>query len=155
MSELVRRGQVALPGLIKHLDDKRPTKFVVGNLPSGFAYSGKVFGYEYDPRIRNWEAQDSRRGFRCTAMWFKDTYTVKVGDVCFALIGQIVNRHLSAVRLQPTGFLVVNSPIEVPDLLNMVKSDWGSGDAETLKVSLPSGHSLYEPSTANRRCLMY
>jgi hypothetical protein len=136
MRELVRRGQLALPELIKHLDDKRPTKLEVGSLPPGFAYSGKVFGYEYDPRMRDWEPEDTRRGFRWTAMWFKDWYTVKVGDVCFALIGQIANRHLSAVRLQPTGFLVVNSPIEVPDLLDMVKSDWGSGDTEMLKASL-------------------
>jgi hypothetical protein len=122
MRELVRRGPLALPELIKHLEDKRPTKLEVGGSPHVF--SGKVFGYEYDPRVRDWEPEDFRRGFRWTAMSFKDTYTVKVGDVCFALIGQIVNRHLSAVRLQPTGFLVVNSPIEVPDLLDMVKSDW-------------------------------
>jgi hypothetical protein len=146
MRELVRRGPLALPEPIKHLDDKRPTKLEIGNLPPGFAFSGKVFGYEYDPRMRDWEPEDTRRGFRWTAMWFKDRYTVKVGDVCFALIGQIVNRHLSAVRLQPTGFLVVNSPIEVPDLLDMVKSDWGSGDAEIVKASLLADiHSTSHP----------
>ena len=36
----------------------------------------------------------------------------------------------------PTGLLVVNSPIEVPELLDLVKSDWGGGDAETVKTSL-------------------
>jgi len=134
MRELVRRGPLALPELIKHLDDKRPTKLEVGGSP--YVFSGKVFGYEYDPRVRDWKPEDIRSGFRWTGMSFRDTYRLKVGDVCFAVIGQIVNRHLSAVRLQPTGFLVVNSPIQVPDLLDMVKSDWGSGDAEIVKTSL-------------------
>src|SRR6202142_2676437 len=35
MRELVRRGPIALPELIQHLDDKRPTKFEVGNRSSG------------------------------------------------------------------------------------------------------------------------
>src|SRR5580704_12865962 len=91
MRELVRRGPIALRELIKHLDDKRPTKLEVGGSP--YVFSGKVFGYEYDPRVRDWKPFDTRRGFRWTAMSFKDTYTVKVGDVCFALLGQIVNRH--------------------------------------------------------------
>ncbi|MFZ1159194.1 MAG: hypothetical protein WAO10_15530, partial [Candidatus Sulfotelmatobacter sp.] len=108
-------------------------KLEVGGYPHVF--SGKVFGYEYDPRLR--DPQPTPLGFfHWTQRGFASTYTLRVGDVCFALIGQIVNRHLSAVRLQPSGFLVVNSPIEVPDLLDMVKSDWGSGDAETVKASL-------------------
>jgi hypothetical protein len=133
MRELVRRGPLALPELIKHLDDKRPTKLEVGGAPHVF--SGKVFGYEYDPRVR--DPQPTVLGFfRWTQKGFVSTYTLRVGDVCYALIGQIVNRHLSAVRLQPTGFLVVNSPIEAPVLTENVKSDWGSGDAETVKASL-------------------
>jgi hypothetical protein len=137
MRELVRRGPLALPELIKHLDDKRPTKLVVGFPPPGVSgvFVGKVFGYQYDPRVHDWE-QKVPGGFGWTEKWFKYTYVVKVGDICFALIGQIVNRHLLAVRPQPTGWLVVNSPIEVPDLVEKVKSDWGSGDAETVKASL-------------------
>lgn len=135
MRELVRRGPLALPELIKHLDDKRPTKLKFGNLPPGFAYSGKVFGYEYVPRVRS-EIQNSGGYVRWTQKTFASTYTVRVGDVCYALIGQIVNRPLRAVRNQPTGFLVVNSPIEAPVLIEEVKNDWGDGDAKTLKTSL-------------------
>jgi len=133
MRELVRRGPLALPELIKHLDDRRPTKLEVGGYPHVF--SGKIFGYEYDPRVR--DPEPAPLGFfQWTQKGFADAYTLRVGDVCYALIGQIVNRHLSAVRLQPTGFLVVNSPIEVPEIIEKVKSDWGGGDAETLKASL-------------------
>jgi len=133
--ELVRRGPVALPDLIKHLNDKRPTKLEVGRLPAPYGFMGKFFGDMYDPRVRDWE----RKGVPPSpfeATWVKDTYTLKVGDVCYVLIGQIVSRNLAAVQPVPSGLLVVNSPIEVPELLDSVKSDWGSGDAETVKASL-------------------
>jgi hypothetical protein len=135
MRELVRRGPVALPELIKHLDDKRPTKLEVGRLPAPYGFSAKLFGDMYDPRVRDWEQKGPPHP-PWKAFWVKDTYTLKVGDVCYVLIGQIVNRRLAAVRPVPTGLLVVNSPIEVPELLDLVKSDWGSGDAETVKASL-------------------
>jgi hypothetical protein len=135
MRELVRRGPAALPELIKHLDDKRPTKLDVGRLPAPYGFSAKLFGRMYDPRVRDWEQKGPPHP-PWKATWVKDTYTLKVGDVCYVLIGQIVNRHLDAVRPVPTGLLVVSSPIEVPELLDLVKSDWGSGDAETVKASL-------------------
>jgi hypothetical protein len=54
MRELVRRGLVALPVLLAHLDDARPTKITVGEDASdGFAIGGQFFNEEYDPRHRN------------------------------------------------------------------------------------------------------
>jgi hypothetical protein len=136
MSELVRRGSSALPELIKHLDDKRPTKLEVGNKQSGSevgvdSFSFMYFSDEYDSRKPNWI-----RGPRQMERDFTGRYTVKVADVCYVLIGQIVNRQLLAVRYQPSGGLVVNSPIEAPILAEKVRKDWGSADAETLRRSL-------------------
>ena len=132
LRELVRRGPLALPELIKHLDDKRPTKLEVGIPLPGTAFYGKFFGYEYSARVRDWEQTGVRWGQKS----FSGTYLLKVGDVCYGLIGQIVNRPLLVERGQPTGFLVVNSPIEAPVLVSDLRSDWGKGDAETLKESL-------------------
>jgi len=132
LRELVRRGPLALPELIKHLDDKRPTKLEVGIPLPGTAFYGKFFGYEYSARVRDWEQTGARWGQKS----FWGTHTLKVGDICYALIGQIVNRPLLVERGQPTGFLVVNSPIEAPVLVSNVRDDWGKGDAETLKASL-------------------
>jgi hypothetical protein len=136
MRELVRRGPLALPDLIKHLDDTRPTKLDVGGPPPGSpgVFVGKVFGYEYSPRVRDSEAKGS--DFRWTKKSFANKYTLRVGDVCYALIGQIVNRGLQLLRNQPTGFLVLNSPIEAPILVEKVKSDWGNGEPEMVKSSL-------------------
>jgi hypothetical protein len=142
MSELVRRGVLALPDLIKHLDDRRPTKLEVGNKPSGRqvgvdAFTFMYFSDEYDPRVplsdKEWKS-----GPRPMEKDFEGRYTVKVGDVCYVLIGQIVSRRLLAVRYQPSAGLVVNSPIEAPALAEKVKGDWGSADAEMLKASLLS-----------------
>ncbi len=136
MSELVRRGPVALPELIKHLDDKRVTKLEVGNNPSGRqvgadAFMFMYFSDEYDSRVPH-----LIRGPSPMEKDFTGRYTVKVADVCFVLIGQIVNRSLLAVRYQPSGGLVVNSPIEAPVLAEKVRKDWGNADAETLRQSL-------------------
>jgi hypothetical protein len=38
-------------------------------------------------------------------------YTIKVGDVCYVLIGQIVNRRLWALEYVPTLIVVVTSPV--------------------------------------------
>jgi hypothetical protein len=142
MRELVRRGAAALPELIKHLDDKRPTRLEVGNKPSGRQVGVDVFMFmyfsdEYDPRVPYWfDRAKSKRGSKQMEKEFSGRYTVKVADVCYVLIGQIVNRPLLAVRYQPSGGLVVNSPIEAPALVEKVRNDWGSTAPETLQESL-------------------
>jgi hypothetical protein len=135
MVELVRRGAGSLPLLIEHLDDRRPTKLTVGGMlesPGGF-FTFQYFGDEYDPKVKS----SMRREFDpFPTKSFNGKYTVKVGDVCYALIGQIVNRKLSAVRYQPSAILVVNSPIEAPILIAEVKKDWGEIGYDGLLASL-------------------
>ena len=127
MQELVRRGVNSLPTLIKHLDDDRPTRLKVG----GDFFVFRYFSDEYVPKVgrqnpnATWLERD-----------FKGDYTVRIGDVCYVLIGQIVNRNLSAVRYQPSAGLVVNSPIEVPKLIDEVKRDWAGVGAESHMASL-------------------
>lgn len=167
MRELVRRGISALPALIAHLNDARPTKLEVGNeaLPAGSTkqrivgvnfFMFEYFSNEYDPRIRT-GVRVSVKDYMMKD--FSGRYTVKVGDVCYALIGQIVNRSLLPVRYQPSAGLVVNSPIETPDLIERLKNDWGNADAETLKASLQSdirsGTLLYQYASAFTRLRFY
>lgn len=135
MRELVRRGPLALPELIKHLSDERPTRLDVGGPRPGnpSVFYGKWFGTEYSPRIR--DSQPSRSNPAWTPKSFT-IYTLKVGDICYMLIGQIVNRRLVTLQPIPTGMLQVNSPILAPVLIEKVRNDWGNGEAETLKASL-------------------
>jgi hypothetical protein len=150
MTELVRRGVSSLPLLIKHLDDKRPTNLIVGGDFFMFAY----FSDEYDPKTRV-----SRKRPAGLQEDFHGKYTVRVGDVCYALIGQIVNRNLLAIRYQPSAGLVVNSPIEAPVLIKEVKRDWGDIDANEHMASLLAdardGKDLWEYGPALRRLRFY
>jgi hypothetical protein len=144
--QIIRNGLSAFPALIRHIDDKRPTKLVVGQDFSHqqAIFGGQFFAMEYQPRNLDQPRQSERSrrdcgdDINCLSNWrpFDTPYTVKVGDVCYALIGQIVDRHLSAVRYQPTMIVLVNSPIETPALADRVKADWGGVDAEGLKNAL-------------------
>lgn len=138
MRELVRRGVFALPLLIDHLPDERSTRLTVGGdmfmLSSGFSD-------EYDWRLRIGPRYFSFKQFLGGTARRKalgGTYVVRLGDVCYALIGQIVNRRLIAVRYQPSGILIVNSPIEAPELIDRIKSDWGGLDARSHEAALLS-----------------
>lgn len=130
MRELVRRGPTVVPQLIGHLDDKRPTKLTIGESFFMFRY----FSDEYDPKARL--KKEPLRPRMNLERNFDGGYTVKVGDVCYAVIGQIVNRELSPVRYQPSAILAINSPIEAPILVERVKKDWDGLDIATHKASL-------------------
>jgi hypothetical protein len=136
MRELVRRGLAALPVLIRHLGDRRPTKLTI---EEHHILMNRRFGDEYDPRIR--PACDSaciKELIKREQLWapIGGGYQVKIGDVCFVLVGQIVNRNLNAVRYQPSGNLYVNSPVVTPSLAEKVRADWAGLDAQGHEASL-------------------
>src|SRR5205807_1865863 len=58
-----------------------------------------------------------------------DLYTVKVGDVCFVAIGQIVGRHYLAVRYVPTAIILINSPVQSDEMRERLRALWSSKDA--------------------------
>ena len=143
LRELVRLGPAALPELLKHLDDKRPTKLTVGNSGRADARVGldffafSYFSDEYDPRIfHSWTDEERKNAPQSMMKNFHGRYTVKVGDICYVLVGQIVNRRLLAVRYQPSAGLVVNSPIEAPVLAEKTRKDWENTNADALRASL-------------------
>jgi hypothetical protein len=157
MRELVRRGPVALPELIKHLDDRRPTKLEVGNKDPSTSTHGvgidtfmwTVFSDEYDPRSLG-PRNEKHEPWKVRMMTnFQGRYIVRVGDVCYVLIGQIVNRRLFAVRYQASAGLIVNSPIEAPVLAEQVRNDWGNADPEVLRASLLADLRATNPSSAS------
>jgi hypothetical protein len=130
MRELARRGVQVLSQLITHLDDKRPTKLTIG----GDFFMFRYFSDEYDPKSPPKTKPVFTRGsFEKT---FDGGYTVKVGDACYSLIGQIVGRNLFPVRYQPSAGLVINSPIEAPVLIERVKNDWSGLSIDAHKASL-------------------
>src|SRR5262249_17206092 len=76
-------------------------------------------------------------------------HTVTVGDLCFVALGQIVNRHFSAVRYQPTACIMINSPTSWERLRIAVKSEWGKLTPQQHKESLI--RDFLEPDSEFRR----
>jgi hypothetical protein len=128
MRELVRRGLTALPLLIHHLTDSRSTKLTVGE-----GFIGKWFANEYDARK---STPEKLMNVRTESDKNFEQYTLRVGDLCYVAVGQIVNRDLNAVRYQPSRCLVVNSPVERPALAAAVKADWTNLSAQDHQLSL-------------------
>jgi hypothetical protein len=129
LRELVRRGVSALPNLLAHLDDSRPTRLLIRAPSEIETVGGLYYATEYDARK---VAQTPERSLsNGNQEEIQADYEVKVGDVCFVAIGQIVNRRLLAVRYQPTSLVFVNSPIRSPQLAKETRQDWhGLSEAE-------------------------
>jgi hypothetical protein len=132
MRDIVRLGVAALPALIDHLSDGRPTRFKIKPDDPAETVGGTYFGTEYEPRHGRSQSPDPMDEGRRV----KNGYTVKVGDICYVLIGQIVNRELIAVRYQPTMLVFINSPVESPQLVVGIKRDWGGLNAADHKAQL-------------------
>ena len=123
--ELVKLGPKALPFLLTAIDDQTATKLVI---PSHWAFGMMSFRNELSGNPANTNEQalvnsapelDPFPSGQPPA-----SYTVKVGDVCFVIIGQIVGRPYSAVRYQPSGIIVINSPPGEKSLATRVRSIW-------------------------------
>ena len=132
--KLVEFGPKALPFLLGSLDDKSKTKLKIKNAFGGVTW----FGHEIRGNPANNEESAALKGARTTHERNAETpYTVQIGDVCFVAIGQIVNRAYSAVRYQPSGNVVFNSPVQDKKLAAEVRAIWGkSADSQKLLDSL-------------------
>lgn len=116
---IVRRGILAVPSLLKHLDDGRETRI---QPLSGMMWMSFADEYDFNRRVRkdipigvNRDDHDENH---------PSSHTVTVGDLCFVALGQIVNRNFNATRYQPTGGLVVNSPTYSKQLCSVVRADF-------------------------------
>lgn len=126
MRELVRRGVSAVPALLDHLTDARPTKLLIKQ-KRAFG-STQFFDAEYDPR--DFAANELPTGVHRINAEIEheepfQEYRIRVGDLCYATLGQIVNRRLNAVRYQPSGMFYVNSPVHTLALAAAARVDRG------------------------------
>jgi len=147
LRELVALGQPAVPQLLAHLDDQRPTRI---KLEHGGLLGGMFLASEYDYNRRT--AKQLPLGVNTNYLKTErvvERYAVTVGDLCFVALGQIVNRDFHAVRYQPTSIIVVNSPGVSPELRVAAKKEWGQLAAEQHRNSLTL--DVLEPDHEDRR----
>lgn len=58
----------------------------------------------------------------------KENYTVKIGDVCYVVLGQIVGESYHVVYYIPSGIVGIYSPTEHPELVKDARKQWSSDD---------------------------
>ena len=140
LRRIVQQGAAAVPHLIAHLDDRRPTRLEMGRnwQPMGVFFSNT-------PDYNAWttlppggdDDRDLMTLFRREAAGDEpSTHTITVGDLCYVALGQILNRNFCAVRYQPTGFIIITSPTHSAALCAAVRNEWGALTPESHRRSL-------------------
>jgi ankyrin repeat protein len=136
LKSLVKLGNSALPKLLEHLNDKRPTKI---KLSHGGGIGGMFIDKDEDVDMKK-----RIDGFGIFGGNSKE-YTVMVGDLCYVAIGQIVNRDYWAVRYQPTNIILVTSAPKSKKLREDLIKEWGNmppnKHRDSLARDLDSGNS--------------
>jgi hypothetical protein len=129
-TSLVELGPQALPFLLESLDDKTPTKLIMGHptMMGDMWLSHEIEGNPLNSHEANVLSEVGapleEQGYETHV----NRYTARVGDICFVAIGQIANRPYMAVRYQPTGCTVVNSTVFDKTLAAEVRAIWGKSD---------------------------
>jgi hypothetical protein len=129
VDELARRELESLPELINHLSDARKTKATVDGI-MGITYSAEL---DWNPRTGG----ERPKGVSALGDFFgqedrivgspdANHYVLAVGDLCFNIIGRIVNRRYDAVRSVPSAVVIVNSPVLCPAVGDAVTKEWSN-----------------------------
>jgi len=136
---LIETGPDALPYLLKALDDNSRTEIVIecvenrGAIAGGMAFDVWTHGNPVNP-TENHILRLSRHGYSPSIRPKNEfaltedleSYRVKVGDVAYVIIGQIVGRNyvcLGSPHVKSLGVLVV-SPVRSKKLREQIRSIW-------------------------------
>jgi ankyrin repeat protein len=116
MLSLVKLGSKAVPALLDHLADDRRTRIVIRNRSLGF------FEISQD---EGGKAEDEEpKGNGKTPFGEPKQYTLRVGDLCYVALGQIVNRNYTAVQYIPSGNISITSVPHSKRLRADLKRRW-------------------------------
>lgn len=136
---LIRLGTDAIPALVAHLDDKRPTE--IG------PFSVRCFQKSLDWNTKSrsdiplWEetsfvAPEPQSPAR-------DGYHLTVGDLCYEVLGQIVNRDYDCVIWLSMNYDIdISSPGQSSLMRDHLKKTWGTLSRERHRQSLVSDFQL-------------
>jgi ankyrin repeat protein len=113
MKTLVKLGARAVPKLLEHLADERPTQITLTH----DLLIGGLFVQDDTPKKKD----DIFAEYGTS----QDRHTVAVGDLCYVALGQIVNRHYRAVRYQPTAIVIAVSLPRSKKLREELVKEWG------------------------------
>jgi ankyrin repeat protein len=146
--ELAKHGAAALPGLIAHLNDRRPTQIKL-EADSGLWLSHAA---RFDRNERT-EGRVPGKEEKAREPESVAACTLTVGDLCFLSIGQIVNRDFYPVHCPNIGRAEVCSPVLEAELRDKVQRAWGAATVETHRASLIA--DFLKPDSDRRRVGAY
>ena len=121
LCKIVAKGADAVPVLLKHIGDTRTIKM---KPVRGMMWMDFPDEYDFNYRTRKIPPKGVNRDSLVSGKDQPSEHAITVGDICFVALGQIVNRHFSATRYQPTGGLIVNSPTYSKALCEVILQDW-------------------------------
>lgn len=119
-------GPTSLPYLLKELECRTPTKIVIrtkDHFPE-LVYDREMWGNPVNRSEQALLRAVDRNREPSLEMPQDPEYIVTIGDVCFVIIGQIVGRPYMAVRYQPSGIVVINSPASDPAIAATIRRIW-------------------------------
>lgn len=124
MRSLVKLGVIAVPALLDHLADDRRTKIT---LEHSIGFGGLMMTQDKGEMGEEMDGKGIGAIVR---------YTVRVGDLCYVALGQIVNRNYTAVRYQPTAIIYATSVPRCRQLRADLVKEWGGLTADKHRDSL-------------------
>ncbi len=126
---LVEIGPDALPFLLDALDDATPTGLKVEHRSpiGGMGFDDGIKSNPLNPIERRVLSKKAADDDADDAVLLHK-YQLRIGDVCFVAIGQIVGRPYYAVRYIPTAMISISSPVESKMLRDRVRAIWASDD---------------------------
>jgi ankyrin repeat protein len=150
MRDIVKRGAAAVPDLLNHLDDRRPTKIIIAH---DSLIGGMWFMASCDTNSRTAprapaNGADEREISAPFVGADEHRHVLTVGDLCFVALGQIVNRNFFAVRYQPTAIVIVSSVTRSAALRAEVRRRWQGLTPAKHRASLIA--DFREPDTVER-----
>lgn len=133
LRELVAIGPEAMPFLLDALGDKTPTRLTFSHSEDGkLVVFGKTWFSDELPRGNPLNLRETRvarpRIEKAKESPHVPKYTVRIGDLCFVAIAQIVGRPYMMARYQMTSCTVLNSPVEDATLRERIRAIWKSDD---------------------------
>lgn len=135
VTRLVVFGPKAIPALLEAIDDKSESKLVMEH---GGGMGAMWYGREVQTNPVNGHETNviqAKEGVQKPGSAWGDfesnikRHVITRGDICFNILGQIVNRNYEASRYQPTACRVINSPSNDLEIASVLRQIWQSEDS--------------------------
>jgi hypothetical protein len=121
---LVEHGPEAMPILLEHLEDQKPSRLTIELKQGVILYVATI---DTNPEnVFEERALSLLTSRRPDEPEGTAKYVVTVGDLCFAALGQITGRAYSPVHYVPTATVSITSPTHKPSLVRFLRAVWES-----------------------------